>query len=76
MNGDSVAAKINQGTIKERSGFELDALQGDILYASNQTYLRNIYVKTPGSEIQRSAEMRYASLDAFTKEFDKTVFNL
>jgi translocation and assembly module TamB len=76
MNGDSIAAKINRGTVKEKSGFELDALQGDILYASNQTYLRNIYIKTPGSEIQRSAEMRYASFDAFTKEFDKTVFNL
>jgi translocation and assembly module TamB len=76
MNTDSIAAKITKGTVKERSGFELDALQGDILYASNQTYLRNIYIKTPGSEIQRSAELHYASFDALQKDFAKTVFNV
>jgi hypothetical protein len=76
MNTDSVAGKITKGTVKEKSGFELEALQGDFLYASNQTYLRNIYIKTPGSQIQRSAELRYASFDALQKDFSKTVFNL
>lgn len=76
MNDDSIAAKINKGSVKEKSGFELDALQGDLLYASNQTFLRNIYIKTPGSEIQRSAELHYASFDALAKEFEKTVFNV
>jgi hypothetical protein len=76
MNDDSIAARVSKGTVREKSGLELDALQGDILYASNQTYLRNIYIKTQGSEIQRSAEMRYASSDALSKEFEKTVFNL
>ena len=76
MNTDSVSGNIRKGTVKEKSGFELDALQGDFLYASNQTYLRNIYIKTPGSEIQRTAELRYASLDALHNDFAKTVFNL
>ena len=76
MKPDSIAVKINKGTVKEKSGFQLDNLQGDILYASNQTYLKNIYIKTPGSEIQKSAEMHYASFDALSKDFAKTVFNL
>ena len=76
MNTDSIAGKITKGTMKEKSGLELDALHGDILYASNQTYLRNLYIKTPGSEIQRSAELHYASFDALTNDFAKTVFNL
>jgi translocation and assembly module TamB len=76
MKTDSIAGKITKGTVKEKSGFELDALQGDFLYASNQTYLRNIYIKTPGSQIQRSAELRYASFDALQNDFAKTVFNL
>ena len=76
MNPDSVAGKITRGTIREKSGFELDALQGDILYAYNQTYLRNIYIKTPGSQIQRNAELRYASFDALTNDFAKTAFNV
>lgn len=76
MNPDSVAAKITKGNVKEKSGLQIDAVQGDILYASNQTYLRNLYIKTPGSEIQRSAELRYASFDALTNDFAKTVFSL
>ena len=41
MNNDSVAMQIRKGTVKEKSGFELDQLTGDILYANNQTYIRN-----------------------------------
>jgi translocation and assembly module TamB len=76
MKPDSILATIKKGTVKEKSGFELDAMRGDILYASNQTYLRNIYIKTPGSEIQRSAELHYASFDALSNDFAKTVFDL
>ena len=76
MKPDSIAAKIKKGTVREKSGFELNALQGEILYTSNQTYLKNLYIKTPGSEIQRSAELRYASFDALSKDFAKTIFNL
>lgn len=76
MNTDSLAGKITKGTMREKSGFDLKALQGDLLYAYNQTYIRNLYIKTPGSEIQRNAELHYASYDAFTKEPAKTKFNL
>jgi len=76
MKPDSIAAKINKGSVKEKSGFELNALQGEILYTSNQTLLKNLYIKTPGSEIQRSAQLRYASFDALSKDFAKTVFDL
>jgi translocation and assembly module TamB len=76
MNNDSIGAKIIKGTVREKSGLEIDALQGDLLYAYNQTYLRNLYIKTPGSQIQRNAELKYASYDALTKDFAKTIFNL
>jgi hypothetical protein len=67
MNTDSVGGNITKGTVREKSGLEIDALQGDLLYAYNQTYLRNLYIKTPGSEIQRNAELKYASYDALSK---------
>ncbi len=76
MNGDSIGGKITKGSVVEKSGLELDALRGDVMYAFNQTYLKGLYIKTPGSEIQRSAEMRYASFDALTDDFEKTVFDV
>ena len=76
MNSDSVGARITAGTIKDKSGFEIDTLQGDILYAFNQTYFKDLLIKTPGSEIRRSASLQYASFDALSKDFAKTVFDL
>jgi hypothetical protein len=76
MNPDSTSLNITKGYLKEKSGFHLQALQGDILYASNQTSIRNLYVKTPGTELKRSLTLNYASLDALTKQPDKTVLDI
>jgi translocation and assembly module TamB len=76
MNDDSIGADITKGTVKEQSGFELDALNGNVMYASHQTYLKDLYIKTPGSEIQRKAELRYASFDALANDFENTVFDV
>lgn len=76
MNTDSIGGSITKGSVKEKSGFELNALHGDVMYAYNQAYLKGLYIKTPGSEIQRNAEMRYASYDALIDDFAKTQFNL
>jgi hypothetical protein len=67
MNTDSVGLNITKGKVHEKSGLKIDALQGDILYASNQTYIKDLYIKTPGSEIKKGFAMQYASLDALTK---------
>ncbi|TMI79565.1 MAG: hypothetical protein E6H10_15180, partial [Bacteroidetes bacterium] len=72
MNPDSLSMHISKGTMKEKSGFELDQLSGDVLYANNQSYVRNLYVKTPGSELKRTAVLHYESLDAMTKHPEKT----
>ncbi|WP_158513017.1 translocation/assembly module TamB domain-containing protein [Flavisolibacter tropicus] len=76
MNGDSVAAVITQGFFKEKSGFQLDAMQGELLYANNQSYLKNLYLKTPGTELKRNAVLEYESFDALTKKPAETVIDL
>ena len=72
MNTDSVGLTITKGKVREKSGLKIDALEGDILYASNQTYVRNLYIKTPGSEIRRGFALQYASLDDLTKHPENT----
>jgi translocation and assembly module TamB len=76
VNGDSVSAMVNKANFTERSGFRLDDLRADFLYASNQTSIRNLYLKTPGTELKRNFLMEYASPDALSKQFDKTVFDI
>ena len=72
MTPDSISLHVSKGTVREKSGFELDQLSGDLLYANNQSYVRNLYVKTPGSELKRTAAFQYESLDALSKHPEKT----
>jgi hypothetical protein len=73
---DSIGGTITRGSFREKSGFRLDALEGELLYASNQAYLKNLYLKTPGTELKRSAVMEYESFDALAKNFEKTLFDI
>jgi translocation and assembly module TamB len=76
MNTDSIGGRITKGNFFEKSGFQLDALEGDVLYANNQSYLRDLYIKTPGSEIRRNAELKYASYDALLENFERTEMDI
>jgi translocation and assembly module TamB len=76
LNPDSVRATITAGSMKEKSGFDLQEFKGDLLYANNQTYFKDLYIKTPGTDIQKSLVLEYASLDALKKKPAETVFNI
>ncbi|HVK96215.1 MAG TPA: hypothetical protein VM368_00290, partial [Flavisolibacter sp.] len=76
MNTDSIYGSIVKGSFSEKNGFVLNDLRGDLLYGSNQSYLRDLYIKTPGSELKRSALLEYASVDALVKNFENTVMDV
>ncbi|MGZ3848212.1 MAG: translocation/assembly module TamB domain-containing protein [Flavisolibacter sp.] len=76
MNPDSVAATISQGSMKEKSGFVLEELKGNLFYGNTQSYLKDLYIKTPGTEIQKSLVLDYPSLEALTRKPAETVFNI
>ncbi|MES1215880.1 MAG: translocation/assembly module TamB domain-containing protein, partial [Bacteroidota bacterium] len=72
LTADSIGGRITRAEFKEQSGFELQQLQGDILYANNETYFKDLLVKTPGSEIKRYARLIYSSYNALVNNFEKT----
>ncbi|GAB4092608.1 translocation/assembly module TamB domain-containing protein [Flaviaesturariibacter terrae] len=76
LTKDSIAAAVTKGSFREKSGFQLDELSGDLLYANQVAYLRKLSLRTPGTRLQRSAELRYASQDALVKDFAHTVFDI
>ncbi len=76
MTPDSIAVSIKKGSVKEKSGLTLDQFSGDILYADKQSYVRNLYIKTPGSEIKKALVVNYPSMDALTKHPDKVSFQV
>ena len=68
MSGDSIAGQLARATLSEQSGFRLEELRTDFLYSGREAYLKDIYLKTPGSELKREAAIRYASLDAMASD--------
>jgi len=76
MTPDSTALSIKKGSVNEKSGLTLEQFSGDILYANNQSYVRNLYIKTPGSEIKKEFVVNYPSLDALTKHPEQASFQV
>jgi len=72
LNEDSIGGKIKRGEFREQSGFVLNELQGDVLYAYNQAYLKDLLIKTPGSEVKRYALLTYNSYEDLAKNFSRT----
>lgn len=74
LNRDSIGATISRAYInEEQSGFVLEQLEGDLLYATNEAYARNLLIKTPATEIKRNARIQFASRDELVAHFDRTL---
>ncbi len=72
LGEDSIAGKIENASFKEQSGFVLDQLQTEFLYSEKQTWLKDFYLKTPGTELKRFASMSYDSYEALAENFGAT----
>jgi hypothetical protein len=69
---DSIAGDIQKASFKEQSGFVLQELQTNFLYANNEAYLKDLLLKTPGTELKRYALLKYSSYEALANSFDRT----
>ncbi|MFT3933512.1 MAG: translocation/assembly module TamB domain-containing protein [Chitinophagaceae bacterium] len=73
---DSIAGNITKGSMQEQSGFTLNNLRTQFLYANNQAYLKDLSIQTPGSSIQRSLQVSYPSIEALQKDLSKMNLDL
>lgn len=72
LSADSIAGKINKGSFKEQSGFVLNELHGEFLYANTQTFVKDLFLKTPGTELKRYASLTYNSFKDLSENFEHT----
>jgi hypothetical protein len=76
LTPDSIAGKLHTLRFKEQSGFILNELHTDFLYTGNETSLSDLYLETPGTELKRSAAIRYASIEALQKDIGNMEIDL
>lgn len=73
---DTISGNINKASFSEQSGFTLNALRTEFAYTTTGSYLRDLYIETPGTRLQRQAEIRYASIDALSRDIGNMELDL
>lgn len=75
-NQAGIKVNVKSGIFKERSGFELSRLQGDVVYSDKMVKLTNLVFKTPNTNIENNTTLTYTSLDDLTKHPEKVKLNI
>jgi translocation and assembly module TamB len=67
FNSDSISGQVTKGAMTEKSGFNLKTFETSFAYNNSGVSLQDILIQTPGTEIKRSAVIKYPSLTAIQK---------
>ncbi len=72
--GDEITALIRSMNLSERSGFKLEALRTNMLYSNTKMEYKNLYIKTPQSEVQDYVKFDYDNITKFSAFIDSVHF--
>jgi translocation and assembly module TamB len=73
---EKIAGEFKSGSFKDQSGFTLQELRTNFAYGDKETYLRNLFVKTPKTLLRDELSLRYNSLEDLTKDIAKVKIKL
>ncbi|MBB2151752.1 translocation/assembly module TamB domain-containing protein [Pedobacter gandavensis] len=73
---DGIKVKVKKGFMKEKSGFQLSRLQGDVAYTDQAVYVKNFILKTPNTSIENATSLTYTSMDDLTKHPERVKINM
>ena len=71
-----IVVKINNASLKDKSGFILNELKGNAVYNDKQIKLANLILKTPYTNINNSTDLNFTSLADLTKHPEKVSMSL
>ncbi|WP_040298714.1 translocation/assembly module TamB domain-containing protein [Arcticibacter svalbardensis] len=59
---DTISGKINSGTFKDKSGFNLLKFETEFFYGPKEAYLKDLLVQTPYTSISNNIRVTYPSI--------------
>ncbi len=71
----TISGKINQFAFAEKSGVQIKNFRTTFLYAQKQSFLKNLYLETPGTIIRDYIEVRYPSISEISKNLGELQLN-
>ncbi|GGM97671.1 hypothetical protein GCM10010967_34430 [Dyadobacter beijingensis] len=73
---ENIAGALKSASFKDKSGFRIDAFRTNFAYGEQETYLRNLYLKTPNTLLRDELSLRYKNLDQLTNNIGKVKLKL
>ena len=73
---ENIAGALKAGSFKDKSGFTIQQFRTNFAYGAKQTFLRNLFLKTPNSLLRDELVLRYDNLDQLTKDIAKVKIRL
>lgn len=73
---ENIAGALKSASFRDKSGFRIDALRTDFAYGDQETYLRNLYLKTPNTLLRDELSLRYKNLDQLINDIGKVKLKL
>ncbi|RYE22713.1 MAG: translocation/assembly module TamB, partial [Sphingobacteriaceae bacterium] len=63
----TISGKINQFAFTEKSGVQIKNFRTTFLYGQKQSFLKNLYLETPGTIIRDYIDVKYSSISDISK---------
>ena len=76
FNNGGITVKVNNASLKDKSGFTLNELKGDAAYTDKQIRLSDFILRTPNTNINNATELNFTSLADLTKHPEKVRISL
>ncbi len=71
-----IKVKVQSGNMREKSGFTLNTLKGDVAYSDKAIKVNNLVIKTPNTSIENNTLLTYTSLEDLTKHPERVKMNM
>ncbi len=72
---DSTSGRVSTFTFKDKSGFALSKFHTSFFYGPKSAYLKDLYVETPNTVIQKEVTLGYPSIASLSKDISKLSIN-
>ncbi|MBC7643070.1 MAG: translocation/assembly module TamB [Flavobacterium sp.] len=74
-NSETISGKINSLATNEKSGLVIENLKTDFFYGQNESFLNNLFLKTPTTIVQKKIIIKYNTVDDISKNLSELDIN-
>jgi translocation and assembly module TamB len=73
---ENIAGALKSASFRDKSGFRIDEFRTNFAYGNEQTYLKNLLLRTPNTTLRDELVLRYSNLEQLTNDIAKVKIRL